>query len=491
MLLKQTIANVIPLTAELSNRNFVLTPVANTPIDYLVRETLDNSNLTINNDTKENGDFLNKEGVWEYLAEGIFFASRDDGDSIEGEVKPPCLHGEVLATQVEKISKAILEHITFAKQVITPQVSDLVERTNNDLASLSDRELNRFNIEVKVIPEVFKNPGLLSLIEPFGKINTNIFVETSAGLPQIDNDTLLSLGKLDIPSVDEELRTYFLVDDMHVLKFVWNTMLVDSTRQLVEYNGHGTSIQELLDDPKNGLAYCLALFVLSSQLIDNPLEGTSINLDAYNEKLSLMQTLAGQQLYRKLEGYHLQNKDGILVAAYNNNTCVVNQVVYEAFLEQGGTVETIFGQMLSPVRKYSLDEILADKEPSITRWKDHEAIQKSIEYNNRLYRTQRVLKENFELLLRDIGEVPNYSQLLETFSKEVNKVSIEDLEDIYSTALRLVTTTLYPNKGATKFLELMCSHEKMNPTLDPREIATLASIDYIGGWISEMINVNN
>lgn len=495
MILKDTISNSIPLVLDTSKRAIKLSPVVNSPLDYLNKESQWMTNFVdvSGERTVENDNYLNEESFWTQLAERIHLTTRDldeltEAEPIDVSQLNKKKHSELLAYHTNHISKAILEHITFAKQVIAPQVSDLVERTNNDLANLSDREINRFSIEVRDLPDIFRNPALLSLIEPLGQIKNTITVDNYVGLPSLSLEEIIPYVRLDVPSLDEELKNYLLSDSGNALLTVWNKVFVAIENQPIEYNGY-VSINELVDDAKDGLINALAIFTLASNLIDNPIEGTKVRLEQYNNHLSLLESFAGQQLYRKIEGFANQLKQNILVANYQDKTCIVNRPVYEEFLENGGSVEVLFGQMLANTRHYSLANIQSDTANSLQRWKDHEAIQKSIEYNNRLYRAQRILKENFELLLRDLGEVPNYSDLVNHFAKEVSKINVEDLDDIYKTVLTLINRVLYPGKGAARFLELMCSHEKMNPELDPREIATLASIDYIGAWISEMIKV--
>ncbi len=76
------------------------------------------------------------------------------------------------------------------------------------------------------------------------------------------------------------------------------------------------------------------------------------------------------------------------------------------------------------------------------------------------------------------------------FRALLDKVGMRDLEDLYHLCLDLICQVRYSDTHAYRFLSKMAEIANANPSLNPREAGTAATIWYITSWAAEMTQVN-
>jgi hypothetical protein len=235
------------------------------------------------------------------------------------------------------------------------------------------------------------------------------------------------------------------------------------------------------------------VFLIARHLLENDvvLEGTEMSLQAYQKTLQIYVEQAGRLLNRQIERNSASVANGVLVTSIDGNRIVVNTPVYNTWLANGGDNEILFGMVMSGRPTFNVATIDGRREEFREVWNQKMALLTSTESVQRFnfLREQLVLcyedmlnrEENEEGVKLNDREV---FELMKAFKDNLECLSIQDSQDLYTTCLKLVCRARYANYPAEPFLLRMEEIARTQPKLTPREAGTIAMMDYICDWVS-------
>ncbi|MNU19610.1 hypothetical protein D3C71_78410 [compost metagenome] len=479
MLTREALDAAIPLATRLDEKNVFLMAVENTPLEALVRATRSDIMPAKPVPTDGSRPLMDLDGI-------LYMANCKD------RLTGICDHDDALDRFVEMGVNGVRGHVDFARNTVAAAVTDLVDRTNEALRSLSPSTLLGMEVVVHAMPAPLELAQLENSIERFAAASP-VEPRLSARLPQLPYTELLELMGSGAGGVDKEVQAWLATMGESFLTSLWEAVF---TQKPVGLNARAVTFNTFVQDRVNGVANALAIFLLARKLVEQPIEGVEMPLQAFENLMAEFRNQAALRLKYALEEQARIVKNGELVRMSDARVTVVNEKVYRAWIEAGGDNEVLFGNQLQ-ARPFMMQRDLDDNSVTLkAAWTRHALLTATIENNRKFSRTKEILDQQFRAQLKEITADDaivqgNAELVLSKFRSELAAAKEGDLQDLYSLCLKLVCRSRFPHTAAE---ELLCTIQRVqceNPKIDVREAAAIAVLKYIACWVATQFKVRS
>ena len=475
----------IPLATLSANKGIVINPVNGTPLAELVKVT---------NDLVAAGNACSAIG-----GETLEGFAEDLGRCVTATTEVSTGHDTLLDSYIDEISKAVSNHVSFAKNVVKPAIVEMVEDVQKGLGEVVSPSSN-FKIEIIDLPKPMQNAGFETSISKFAE-KPYILPEGELRLGEISPQGVLELMKTGSKEYDDRISEWFVAKGDLFFMNIWNNLFRDfkegKPSVVCSFNDYLTSKPgyEVADA-------ALAIHLLSRKLYDEVPENTGLSLSNFRDLVAQYREASGIKLNLEYLRYANILKNKILVAFIkpDGKEILVNGAVYRDWLNNGGTNEVLLGMLVGNKSVYNQALIDEAKEGFLKDWNSYTVFNSSSEKNKTFNRFKDVLALSFAKILADMSDLekeatvnaPNYSEKVSTnFKDELSKLKTSDVDDIYTTCLRLICRARFYYTDAEKILVGINEAVKANPNIDIREAALLSTIEYVIDYISDQLTVSN
>tara|TARA_B100000700_G_scaffold155074_1_gene172225 strand:+ start:15107 stop:16549 length:1443 start_codon:yes stop_codon:yes gene_type:complete len=405
-------------------------------------------------------------------------------------------HDEVMANSVNLVSKVVLANLDLARNHVIPTTKTLREKyqTYMERAELDIAQ------PVMVIPNVYHDiwstSELHGLVTRFENVPVNQY-SMRFSLPRVTGDELRAMMKTGIGQLDEMVDGW--IEDMQTDKLLhaYDRIFIEGT-PIGKVPGANHLTDTGLD--RNDL---LIAHLISIGFEEEMPDGVNADLSSLREALSNVRRQSGRAIVGILNRRERDIRQKILSFAVTNVpwefatnktrvTVQLNNDVYIKFLEEGGSVETIYGAALKGDRvDYNA---LLEKKAMYEQFYERRISLHRQEVGSKVYMAQQ---EAARLAMRDLVNELEEDQLPYSRS-DLHAKARERLgcyepryfkDEVY--VLRsLVCEVLYSDTNVKMVLDAMDAAEQSDPEISPRECALHATIDLIARWLASQINVN-
>lgn len=475
MLERKVIKGVGLLAKSLQSKGVALESIEDTPVDVLVGST-----VVI---TADDGGAEVLDAV----------ATSDITSTSTGPL--PTSHNVEFDSAVELGAQAVRAELYHAQNVVAPAVETLTAKIRESLEVHVDKHLFNFDIQIEEISPVLKDGNMLALLEEHA--NNGRVLPTGA---------VFSFGERTVDEIKSWLGTGFKKTDEAI--DLWVAGLSDDffldTWSRVFNNGHvgeGGSLMTALGNTERAtLVYLLARY-----LRDNPIEGSGLGLTDYTRHLNTLKNLAGEVLFHQLKRLNDSIEAGYLikevVSRKDGSGCrciVVQGEVYRPWVEAGGDINTLYGLVLSrPDDVLSIATIKQIEERAEEYQKaflsHHNLAVAAIEQKRGLLLRQIIAAEFQRWLDSEyegqVGKEGEAQRIFSHFREELSKMGDGRLVQLEDALLSLMCGAVWPDKHSYFVLSRMDYHCKANPSLTPREAASIAVIELVTDWVAGQIRV--
>lgn len=357
MLKKQEVAAIMPLAQMLAERNVRLETVGGSPI----------GNLTMASQSINPGS----SDVEEVLVSVSQPYNTGRTDSEGQPIILPSEHGFVKKRAVDCIAKGVQSVIGSARNVVIPAINATCEKVIAGVDASSEAK--------NIIPEVDRytyDPIYAStLVDGIGTQydKVNLVGMPTLNLPDLSDEQLHAL----VNSGSQEVRDFIAREDQECpghLSAIWSVWFQNSPVQnssdfaflsrMLTPGNDGTRLINAgslgdTTDARKGYDSVLVAFLLANALYDNPVAGANWNMElsAYNMAMSAFKAHFGKVVARiyRARITAAENKQLIInmpvVANWRlgerTDTIMLNGDVYNWYLENGGSIEAIIGNVFT------------------------------------------------------------------------------------------------------------------------------------------------
>ena len=466
------IESALPLTERFDAKGIAIRPVAGTPLETLVRHSAV-SDYDISPDT---GQYATSKEIADLVARPCPVRGYNEHELDRKELR-------------KKVGDAVRNHLKFARTVVAPDVVSFVEAIEPMIQELSRNPLHEVEVVVSDAYPFLDEPALIDSIErskdiPVANVPMNFRHDTRT------DEEVLELMKTGSASLDQAVATFVARLEPGALKHIWDTMF---TALPTEDGDDHMSFLELINQTDKGVTRSLVVFLIARKLWNNPTEDSNMTVKQYENLMVDYRDQAALSLLRARYRQQLAIDSGLLVESISPNKVIVNSAVYKDWIKNGGVNEVLLGLTLSNNPAMRVSTINENAQEYVSAWERHCLLSQSTIRNRRFDRIKNLIEIEFDHYLANLSEeevgLQDRPLISSRFDEALDQTRMDETEDIYGLVLRLLCAARYQQTDAEFILKTIDRIKRQNPSIDVREAATVATIEYTARWVGSQLKL--
>lgn len=407
-----------------------------------------------------------------------------------GTSMSPSDHDLFVDKTADQIAKAVLAHISFAKNIVKPVVLDVgaaIDKamqsviTENPAASIVIRELDT--------PKLVDDMGLSQELARYNKASVIVPESGSAHGDKTYEDILplLMTGEQD---TDEAIAVWYGTLDPNWVVAEWSR-----TFAYYKVTAPSTSNEDIFTRLNSGIL----LYLLGRRLMEDTTHMVEkLMLSVYKEKMAQIRDWGGALAMNSLERIRAYDRTNVVVlqADAYKKVCYVHAPNYRKWLASGGKPEVLLGMVVSGEFISQGGELLEASSKLLNVWNSYVSYSST---NSALQRFE-TFKTSAALAVRDSystttdqekqawSDIPNFEEkAAKLLEAEIAKITSSEMQDPYNVAIKLVCRSRFFYTEAEQILTGIEAVMKENPNIEPREAATISVLLYVAGYIADQL----
>ena len=430
-------------------------------------------------------------------------------------------HTLIMRNLADDVAPFITSHLSFARNTVVPLIKEAEEAFGRflSLGAVAAPEAS-FMISKGVVPALALDESFVSNnLEHYNGDGAfeKFYYEMQLKTPEDFAGFIASVKSLGSARLSGLLEKWLEKAPYKLLERVWfinftreydtNAAFekdIDSAgnpikQQIDWHTDYGFTTDTLRYSAYDSLNTSLATFILASYALANPMETEGdVGTLEYKQKLEELITVSGIVVNRLIKRIKLQVESNVLVSSYNSiqKKIIVNGSIYEEWLQQGGVPEALLGFLVSNNKIMDARIALEQKQTGCRAWElycglAHNQAKTTLEQSFVSYIKSYMLSTLAELTdsEKEIGVSPavHRERVISNVDKEIEHFSHRLMDDIPHLVLHLVARARFYYTSAYEILLTMHEVFKMNPEIDPREAAGIATQEYIAEYLAGQI----
>ena len=498
MIQNNSVSQSVSTALVLAEKGFTVNPKPNTILENLVRITNDQLiSSELIGVYGDNDQFQRNSNVLDTSELEAFGSIMET--LTNGTIDSPSKHDAALTELGHTLCKSILNHISFAKNVVKPLAVDYAEKVIAYLESFTPPEASsQFNIRVLDMPKPLEDVGFQDLISVY-KDRSAIIPSNSIQLGQKTEEELMSLLMTRDSVVDQGIVEWLTTkNEPAFLTTIWNSFFLDSKENIISTN-YITYEQINKLDVFAKADYYLAIFLLANKLFTEvDATSTGMSLPDYKNLVAETRNYSGVSLvqaYSFVKNYDVL-KTIVIRVDEDRKEADVYGINYRDWLSAGGNIETVFGLIVSGIKANTrpmIDKMSAELASSWNRYvilTNTTNKSKTLEYFKNalnIFFTE-LMNELTEEEMEFVNQTSGYKdKVKEYLDEQISEVNPTSMNDVYITCLKVICRARFYYTDAEKILLDINELAAANPGSDIREIAFLSICNYIADYCSDMM----
>ena len=467
-----TLGTYFDIAEELAKKKKTISPKVGTPISLLCASTF----IPNTSEVKDRETYGENLRIMEEF-------NRDKEDRIS-------THTDVTNSTVDAIAPGIRNQLHVFRNVVNPTIKDLLDKINYDLQNISNQPISTMEVIEWDLPTPYYNDKLEDLSSRYSEHGTvEVNLTDIAELPS--STEILELFTTGISSLDDDINKWLAGMDENYLPNLWKKVFMSSE-----------SLLRVMLDKDLGQANALATYLMAEKLVTHePLNCFKVNRATFTSRLGAIRDFAGKYVFNNIKKNKEQIEKNVLIINIIKDKTYVHSVVYNEWLNNGGSVEILLGNMLSNNR-ITYGKLLLDNAQSlINKWNSYYAIEKQVRTNLQISNIRQSIEKNFitqineaRIKIRknescDIPSLEECDNIEKLFKQEVNRYGGFNINDLPKAVTRLVCRSRFYKTNAETFLTMLNNIINDNPELPIFEASTVATINYISEWVLTQVEL--
>lgn len=455
--------------AELAARSIHLRAVANTPLLELVNFTVPS--------------VINNEG-----ADYSFTQASDNGE-----------HNTRLEEYADFLSETVAHHIDFARNVVTPVLDAIMDKTREVVSSLEVNPHANFKVEECTYPPVLDieqfQEAILRYDTGTGLIPNVGFKYGAAG-----NEQLVELCHTGSANIDRLISVWLGELAEGQLQSIWQSIFMDKVANHPDAVIKTT--EDLIKDYDQGLNNAVVVFLLCERLSQDITGDCGLDLTSARDAFFALRAAAVSAIRVGVQRYESFKATNTVVANYSKATSTlrVNRQVYREWIASGGKVEVLFGYMVLGQTAITKAEIEADATKALEAWNWYSLMSQGEQDAKFVGDVKAAACHVFDQALEEpkaeaeqealamLGANTSANASVE-FRNLISQATADQIRKNYVDVIwRAACQARFGYTHAYEFLSEM-NYEINERGQDPQDAATQATATYICAYIAGMVEV--
>jgi len=482
MISNETLTAISPIVTQLNNSGLRIHPHVASPV-----AALDNAAYTplIDNWNEMSGfeeAWLKSLARMPVMGTSDPIESESDGDTIV--TVNASLHTYSMAEAVDLVATSSRNALKHARTVAKPLIASVIENMN-DFMEVASADTEPYEIIDIPVHSAWKNQTILGVLSKHKAANTRVPRSEIPGLPTPDSEVLHKLLTTGLASFDTLIHG--LLDDCGMtITDVFNDIF------------HSRIDLGVIEAPyylnRNKM---LLRYLVASMLIDNPVDNSQMTgmqwdtllkriTNALGSACSMLQRIESEDVAAKVLSYGISD---------DHTKVYLNSVVYDKWLNAGGTPEIIYGAVLRADGNVVLgfDDTIENAKTYTHEWSTYHSSKRILQDNERLGKLKDalyscVLKELDDFDASFYPKLATKAALITLAKERIAKVSNGQLKDTGKVCMDVVCDIFFYHTPA-KYL-LVRINDRCEEGMAPDEAATAVIAEYITDWVASGLIIN-
>jgi len=402
-------------------------------------------------------------------------------------------HDALMDNYIEDLKNILNNHISFARNVVNKEISSLREKVTINLENYKYKDPEDFfKVTYYSLPEVFTSYFISDEINNYSSSNKYFYEK---------------LNLNSILSSEFNLLEYILIgneEEDNLIKKWFNELTTEKALSYIVNNipEYSLSIPNLLD-------YSLINYLFYRNLTIKADINTGDSSVSLKSKSAANRDYFGFKVYNALESYKREIRNECILTTNSDmnfsylNENSLNITIYEEnfakVVESGVNIEVLFGYICSSNNpNVTIKNLIENKDKYISLWNNTRSLYLLYLNNNKINIFKQILRTEFENSLNNLtenelevhnGDTNKLLTIKQEANKYIDKLLIDDIEDLEAICLDLVAGMRFSFSSAYFILKEMKSILSLNENMEPIEAALLASIKYITDFLLDQIEI--
>lgn len=427
-----------------------------------------------------------------YLASLINYSTEG---SYKNDVYDPSEHDALIDGYIEDLTQVVSSHVRFSKEVVNKQVSIFTEKVTNQIQNFKYRDVHDFfSITYYRPSEVFFNQYLVDELQEYKSVKS-----ASKGN--------LNLGTLSTMQ-DFKLKEYLITGIEELDKEIVDWVNTVGEANLFSYIVN--NVEEFSLPINKSLDYTLVNYLFYRNLSVKTDLNIAKSLTELRQESANSRDYFALSLAANLNTYAIAVKNLQLFTSDSNfNFSYLTQDTikitileesFEAFAQEGGTIDMIFGYIASNSAVYdaTASDILTGKDKFLSIWNSVKNMYLVNINNNKLDTFKTVITTVFDMELSQMTpeEVeagcskPDFLNTTKELAyKYIDELELEDMSDIEDIALMLIAGIRFRFSSSYYLLNKIKNYLSLDEEMEPKQAALFASIDYMVKYLVDQVDI--
>lgn len=381
-------------------------------------------------------------------------------------------HDQLMDGAVKLGVETIQASVYRARNVVRPMVTEIHEDLQKEVETRAVDSME-YTIVTQNLPKAYDVPALFELVSAFSAMLPGDAVLPKDLRPTLDPEELAKLTRLNITTIDNAMSEIYTAKPGLQAEIALDLFTNSSWRWI-------DSDESVL------VAYVIARGLLTN--LDEWDESGSVGLKGY---LAGLVAIFAKRIHIRMTKRDAARSAKAIIVQHDGKIIYVNGDTYKDWLLAGGAPEVIIGAVVSKVRAASAAMLDVNREQYIKAYTSYTSISAGAVANVKREITIRLIRERlFEIVRTDEVFKENDGYYFERLTKELRSTHL-DTTDPYPYILSVVCNTFYEDTDALRILTTIDQLTKADPTLDPRQAATVAYHGMVVDWLLSQLNLTN
>lgn len=411
-------------------------------------------------------------------------AIQHDSMNASGNVTGESLHDEKMEWAVTLIHRGVSRDLDIAKNVVQPVIDLTLDNLEKDLCEALSAKVHGYEIVENQVPELYRDQRILNLFERYEKIRPEPM------------SALLAFPELNLAEIMERVKTGD--EDLDgLLNSVIGAELAEEIVNLYTYYfcEKGTRVINFDEFSKGKASIPVILYFLTLGLEAKLPDGVNASLVNVTNYLRNLRGSLGAVVYRAIKQIDARVERKELISHVDvvgpERKIYVNGVVYNQFLNEGGSPEAIFGAVCGKT-PYDYNVILGSREKLCRTWSANlDSIRASNEMN-KLSLTITSIRKTLSTVVDEMEVIPegagSKADIHGRIRAATSNIYTTDLINLPHTVKRVVFTAIFPEQKNARFILNSIDQQECEEG-DVKRLATSVTVSLIAEWLVKNLEV--
>lgn len=490
MIQKEIAQAAIDLAEELDRRSIGLVAVPGSEVNVLTNLS------TVKIDAPIPLGLTPEELAREYIPNAEVIEQESSLGLVSTEGSYGSQHADKLDELVTGLADTVAQHLSFARNTVTPAVREFHTRLTASLESIPTTATFNPVLVKENLPEPMLSSLLQSAISEY-RTSPYVPVGVRAGAAEATAEEIIANMTTGNDAVDADVKQWLhRIGDAFVVD-VWNAVFTTN-------GSPSATFVSMSEDRTTGVDAALVVFLLARRLLDNPTDNASNTLEGWRKAVGDLLVQSGLRLAHAFDDANRDLESQLLVLGYTQDVVTVFAPVYEQFIAAGGSDAILFGNILTDAPRLFAPAVLERATEFLENWERQNRILTARNLNNRYtasksmidFRAEELVAQNIKEFfpqLEDGGAVvldvnhPTVAEAISRIRAMVAELTSDDLKDTWKLATRIVASGIFYYTDAQAILDGINKVCAANPEIDVKEASLIATIEYVADYVAAQL----